>query len=281
MLTLVVWFCQQQRTRVLRRSRQPEPACGAPASLPKNAAPFIVDYDMHALCTTIFVAVLVVMTSSTANAQALVVYNDNQAPLKRFSERKKLLEIGDFKVHLQQNWNENGVAGVLWDSASVLSEYLVRNNVVRGRRVLELGAGTGLPSIVAAKLSALHVTATDQPMALPLLRQNLEANLNEEQLSAVTVLPLDWTNPPKEQLSCDVILGADLVYNEGVFEALRGVLKWLVSGDTVMLMATKIRYPKDKRFYETLEDEFVVSQVHYDNATDVILYRITRKREEL
>lgn len=118
-------------------------------------------------------------------------------------------------------------------------------------------------------------------MVLPLLRRNLEANLNEEQLSVVTVLPLDWTNPPKEQLFYDVILGADLVYNEEVFEALRGVLKWLINGDTVMLMATKIRYPKDRRFYETLEDEFIVNQVHYDHATDVILYHIKRKREEL
>ncbi|VDK58535.1 unnamed protein product [Cylicostephanus goldi] len=49
----------------------------------------------------------------------------------------------------------------------------------------------------------------------------------------------------------------------------------------MMLMATKIRYPKDRDFYETLKNEFSVEQVHYDQATDVILYRIKRKREEL
>ncbi|KAK6740191.1 hypothetical protein RB195_008577 [Necator americanus] len=222
------------------------------------------------------------MTSSTTNAQALVVYDDNQTPLKRFAEREKHLEIGPFKIRLQQNWNENGVAGVLWDSAIVLSEYLVRNDVVRGRRVLELGAGTGLPSIVAAKLFARHVTATDQPMALPLLNKNIKSNLGQDQLSAVTVLPLDWTNVPAgEQLTFDVILGADLVYNERVFEDLRRIMKRLINGDTVMLMASKIRYPKDKRFYDTLEDEFSVRRVYYDHATDVVLYRITRKREDL
>ncbi|ETN72809.1 hypothetical protein NECAME_04416 [Necator americanus] len=186
----------------------------------------------------------VIMTSSTTNAQALVVYDDNQA--------------------------------------IVLSEYLVRNDVVRGRRVLELGAGTGLPSIVAAKLFARHVTATDQPIALPLLSKNIKSNLGQDQLSAVTVLPLDWTNAPAgEQLAFDVILGADLVYNERVFEDLRRIMKQLINGDTVMLMASKIRYPKDKRFYDTLEDEFSVRRVYYDHATDVVLYRITRKREDL
>ncbi|EYB82801.1 hypothetical protein Y032_0350g3212 [Ancylostoma ceylanicum] len=39
MPALVVCFCQQQRTRVSCRSRQPEPACRVPVSLPKNAAP--------------------------------------------------------------------------------------------------------------------------------------------------------------------------------------------------------------------------------------------------
>ncbi|EYC21804.1 hypothetical protein Y032_0018g3540 [Ancylostoma ceylanicum] len=39
MLALVVCFCRQQRTGLPRCSRQPEPACRALASLPKNAAP--------------------------------------------------------------------------------------------------------------------------------------------------------------------------------------------------------------------------------------------------
>ncbi|EYC10954.1 hypothetical protein Y032_0053g2390 [Ancylostoma ceylanicum] len=43
---LIVCFCQQQRIRVPRRCRQPEPTCRAPVSLPKNAAPRSLSLSM-------------------------------------------------------------------------------------------------------------------------------------------------------------------------------------------------------------------------------------------
>jgi hypothetical protein len=50
-----------------------------------------------------------------------------------------------------------------WPSAVVLSTFLVaRPEVVRRKRVLELGAGTGLPSIVAALLGAEHCLVTER-----------------------------------------------------------------------------------------------------------------------
>ncbi|KAK6013715.1 hypothetical protein OSTOST_20944, partial [Ostertagia ostertagi] len=216
---------------------------------------------MYIYYTIVLLITEVAMTSSAVDTQALVLYDDNQTPLKRFSAREKSVTVGSFVIHLKQSWNENGVAGVLWDSAIVLSEYLVTHpDLVRGHRVLELGAGLGLPSIVAAKLSAKRVMATDQPLAISLLRENIIANLREEEMSAVSIVPLDWATLPEEPLSANIILGADLVYNEEVFEALRKAIMQLITTDNFMLMASKIRYPKDKRFYETLRDDFDVTQ---------------------
>lgn len=52
----------------------------------------------------------------------------------------------------------------LWNGARVISNYFETNpDVVRGKTVLELGAGAGLPSIVAAVLGAKKVVMTDYP----------------------------------------------------------------------------------------------------------------------
>ncbi|KAJ4418273.1 Protein N-terminal and lysine N-methyltransferase efm7 [Gnomoniopsis sp. IMI 355080] len=52
----------------------------------------------------------------------------------------------------------------LWNGARVISDYFETNpDVVRGKTVLELGAGAGLPSIVAAVLGAKKVVMTDYP----------------------------------------------------------------------------------------------------------------------
>ncbi|KAI0714751.1 putative methyltransferase-domain-containing protein [Earliella scabrosa] len=92
-------------------------------------------------------------------------------------------------------------------------------------RILELGAGTGLLSIAAAKLLAssspdnhCEVVATDyHPSVLDNLRKNVETNFLPTD-AAVQVLPLDWQNPVYEGPLAGqfrVILAADVVYHPG------------------------------------------------------------------
>ncbi|KAL8989203.1 MAG: hypothetical protein Q9177_001863 [Variospora cf. flavescens] len=53
----------------------------------------------------------------------------------------------------------------LWNGAQVVTDYLYdhKESLVRGRDVLELGAGAGLPSIAAAIWGAKNVVVTDYP----------------------------------------------------------------------------------------------------------------------
>ncbi|KAI0652616.1 putative methyltransferase-domain-containing protein [Trametes meyenii] len=113
--------------------------------------------------------------------------------------------------------------------------------------ILELGAGTGLLSIVAAKLLASApvrpiVLATDyHSSVLANLRANVETNFSASTAPAVDVLPLDWQSPVYEGPlfnQFDVVLAADVVYHpeharwikacvERLLVAERGVF-WLI-----------------------------------------------------
>jgi predicted nicotinamide N-methyase len=92
----------------------------------------------------------------------------------------------------------------LWPAAGALAAALPD---VRGLRVVELGCGLGVTSLVAAAQGA-HVTATDwAPDAIDLLRRNAERNgigLHAE--------VRDWRRPWEARF--DLALAADVFYEQ-------------------------------------------------------------------
>eukprot|EP00740_Mantoniella_antarctica_P002614 CAMPEP_0181358566 /NCGR_PEP_ID=MMETSP1106-20121128/5584_1 /TAXON_ID=81844 /ORGANISM="Mantoniella antarctica, Strain SL-175" /LENGTH=248 /DNA_ID=CAMNT_0023471547 /DNA_START=576 /DNA_END=1322 /DNA_ORIENTATION=- len=67
----------------------------------------------------------------------------------------------------------------VWGAATATADWLCDRGMewIQGKRVVEIGAGTGLLGLVAARLGASSVTLTDLPTELPLLRRNLAANV--------------------------------------------------------------------------------------------------------
>lgn len=79
----------------------------------------------------------------------------------------------------------------VWPSAKLLSEFLVGNasQLVRNKRVIELGCGLGLPSITAALLGAEEVVATDLNMGyLQTLDKLVRLEKNRAEWSSCTSL---------------------------------------------------------------------------------------------
>jgi predicted nicotinamide N-methyase len=98
----------------------------------------------------------------------------------------------------------------LWASGIALAE-VVSTLEVRDRRVVELGAGLGLPSLAAA-LQGAHVLATDwADDAVALLRANAKRNSIKLRVKCVR-----WDEPAPlvREAPWDVVLGADLLYEE-------------------------------------------------------------------
>ena len=106
--------------------------------------------------------------------------------------------------------------GLVWPSARGLSEYLVDlgRPSLEGARVLEVGCGLAVPSMVAAKLGAQGV-ATDLHPDIP---HFLQRNLKNNQIESVTFRHLNWTasSLPAEMAEekFEWVIGSDILYEK-------------------------------------------------------------------
>ncbi|MBY4630869.1 class I SAM-dependent methyltransferase [Rhizobium croatiense] len=96
-----------------------------------------------------------------------------------------------------------------WAGGAVLARHLLdRPETVIGRRVLDLGAGSGLVAIAAAKAGAAAVTAIDVD-ANAIIAIGLNAAMNGVSIVAVAADIID--EPPPEEI--DLLVVGDLFYD--------------------------------------------------------------------
>lgn len=99
--------------------------------------------------------------------------------------------------------------GQVWASGLQLAEWASLYPLA-GRRILEIGCGLALGSIVCSRREA-DVTASDRH---PLAREFLAANLLLNQLPPMPFLDLDWTAPPSGLGRFDLLLASDVMYEQ-------------------------------------------------------------------
>jgi len=108
---------------------------------------------------------------------------------------------------------------VLWPGAPILGYFLLSDEgqrLIRGKDVAEVGAGIGIPGLLALR-HANSVSLTDHnDTVLKILNTN--ANLNkvdkDSTIVAASVAKVDWYLPAPSDLigKFDVVIGADVVY---------------------------------------------------------------------
>ena len=123
---------------------------------------------------------------------------------------------------------------VLWPSAIALAHEIASRDLA-GKRILELGAGTGFPGIVAASRGA-HVVQTDrQRVAMHVCKQNAERN-------RVTIEHriADWT-AWDDAARYDVIMGSDILYVDSLHPSLRHIFDTNLAPSGTVLLADPFR----------------------------------------
>lgn len=110
---------------------------------------------------------------------------------------------------------------LVWPAAAVLGRFILENTEwVKGKRVLDIGCGSGVSSIACALAGAAHVKANDiDPAALEMTSINAGLNGVSLELSGVNLLTAD------EICEVDTVLAADMFYSKHQADLLSGFLE--------------------------------------------------------
>jgi predicted nicotinamide N-methyase len=153
-----------------------------------------------------------------------------------------------------------------WESGIVLARFVLFNtDLFRGRRLLELGSGTGLAGITAATVGAEAVLSDYNPDVLENINRSVALSAVQVQVKRI-----DWTDPRTYmEQQFDFVIGSDLIYHGSPLEALASTIRahLVPGGKMVLVMPVKrsattdfLRLMSDFEYEETtLDAEYLAS----------------------
>lgn len=214
-----------------------------------------------------------------------------------------------FTLRESKSFVAEGTTGLCsWQASLALADFLIQHpDIIRNKSVLELGAGTGLCGFITLKLcQPKHLLLSDGSEAcVELMCESIKRNFVnaidnnsqrfsiDEQIVECSVIP--WESIHKidrvSQLKPDVILAADVVYDESCFADLCFAIDFvfkLKEDHVQMFLAATVRNQHTlNEFIKTLDslnfkitEHPVVPQqdsyLHWDRTTPVKIFNITR-----
>ena len=136
-------------------------------------------------------------------------------------------------IQLIEDVPESGGQFCLWSAGIVMAKYFEfcepLRYALKGKKLLELGAGSGLTSMVASILGA-KVFSTEQESCLPYLRKN--ASLNPD--ITINIKTLGWTEAcMNTDLKFDFVFGCDITYEPKNFSSIINLIQTFLKPSAV------------------------------------------------
>lgn len=161
--------------------------------------------------------------------------------------------------------------GQLWPASKALARAVKRIDV-EGRRIIELGCGLGLPSLVLQSRGA-DVTASDRH---PLSESFLDYNATLNSVPLLSYLDLDWDdeNIATTAGQFDVIIGSDILYEPNHAQMLVGLINRLATPKAKVLITCPGRGYRNRfsRLLKTSGFDLTETAVPF-KATEPLPYR--------
>jgi predicted nicotinamide N-methyase len=197
--------------------------------------------------------------------------------------RYRTVEFGKVDIHLctlrdkQEFHDPTGVAGelgissaawstfgVVWPSSLVLAHYMA-DYETDSKRVLEIGCGMALSSLLLNKQCA-DITATDyHPEARKFLQRN--TLLNEDKMIAFE--RVNWVDKNENLGLFDLIIGSDLLYEDAHVELLSNFIERHSKPSCEVILVDPGRGRKTKLSSRMVEFGFTASH-HKPSHTDYL-----------
>lgn len=150
-------------------------------------------------------------------------------------------------VHACLQEQQNPYWARLWPASIGLSNFIVQHPAwVQVPLVLELAAGIGLPSIIAARFAQQVICTDIEPNAIPVM----QANKQLHQCTNVTCTVADWLQLPTSWHPQTILL-SDVNYEPAAFAGLIQVLQQQLAAGACIILATPQRLMA-KPFIEAL-----------------------------
>ncbi len=151
-----------------------------------------------------------------------------------------------------------------WPGGQAVARYLLdHQTIVANKRVLDLGAGSGLLAIAAAKAGAVRVAANDiDPFALDAISMNAAANHADIELISEDIV---GTNQ-----NWDVVLAGDICYEPAMAERMSLWLETLAAkGARVLIGDSGRAYLPREKLHSLIKYEVPVSKAIEDSEIKI------------
>lgn len=163
---------------------------------------------------------------------------------------------------------------IAWQAMPVLCHFILSEmgrRLLQNARVLELGAGIGVPGLLAGRVCKELILTDNNEAVVERLQRNVDFNREDMSCSheAVRVVNVVWGSdsfPPEHVIArhaIDVVLGSDVIYSTSSARAFLETAKGFVAQqDGVIVLAYIPRWPSvDRALHDVIREEDLMAEV--------------------